>query len=227
MKSIKFFAVAALLAISSGAYAQFANTSSGGSSTSVKSNGWSSIWVEYNALTADFTKGFDDESVTAFSAGYSQAFPISAGTPLFLEVGLGAQYSKKSDLFDIDDQDLSFLSAKIPVNLIYEFDIPNSNIKIDPFVGLSMRFNITGKLKVNHGDDDLDLFDKDDMGGSKYTMKRLQPAWQIGVKARFGGGLTAGLSYGSDLSNIWEPYVSGVETKAKVSTFTVALGYVF
>lgn len=118
MKSIKFFAVAALLAISSSVHAQFTNTSSSSATTSSSSDGWSSVWVEYNPINIDFNQGIDDESISGFSLGYSKAFPITSSTPIFLEAGLGLQYSTKSDFMDSDDVTFKMFSAKVPVNLI-------------------------------------------------------------------------------------------------------------
>jgi len=226
MKSIKFFAVAALLAISSSVHAQFTNNSSSSATTSSSSDGWSSVWVEYNPINIDFNQGIDDESISGFSLGYSKAFPITSSTPIFLEAGLGLQYSTKSDFMDSDDVTFKMFSAKVPVNLIYDFAIPNSSIKIDPFVGLTLRYNISGKLSGD--DDDIDLFDEDDMGKDN-TFKRFQAGWQIGAKARFNGGFTIGVAYGSDFSNIWEAKAKGSSSKAKakVNTTTLTIGYAF
>ena len=224
MKRIKFFAVAAMLLLTSGAYAQFSNSASSSSSVSSNSEGWSTIWVEYNPISIKFNKGVDDESATGLSFGYSQAFPVSSGTPIFIEAGIGVQYAFKSDFWDQDDVNFSMVSAKVPVNFIYDFAIPNSSVRLDPFVGLTLRYNITAKF--SNEDDDVNLFDKDDMGSNKNTMKRFQPGWQIGLKARFGSSFMAGVSYGSDFSTIWEPNV-GEKVKANVSTTTLTVGYVF
>jgi len=226
MKKIKFFVVAALLTISSGVNAQFSSSQSKSISTNDSSGEWSSVWLEYNAVNIDFNQGIDDETTTGFSAGFSKAYSITAGTPLFLEAGLGVQYFTKSDFLDTDDVNFSMISAKVPVNLIYEFYLPNSNIKIDPFVGLTFRYNITGT--ISNDKDDKNIFDKDDMGSSDYTFKRFQAGWQVGVKARFGGGFSAGIAYGSDFSNIWEPKVQGgSKVKANVGMTTLTIGYSF
>lgn len=247
MKRIKFFAVAAMLAISSGAYAQFTNTSSSSSSTSVNTDGWSTIWVEYNPVKIKFdAKGVDDESATGLSFGYSQAFSITQGTPLFLELGLGVQYTFNTNDDDIyiyeydDDGDIvdyekvddgelktTLFSAKIPVNLIYAFQIPNSSVRIMPFVGANLRYNLSGKRKYSFDgdedwdDDDLefDVFDKKDMGSSKATWNRFQLGWNIGVKARFGENFLVGLSYGNDFSELAK--------KTKIQTTSITLGYTF
>ena len=116
-------------------------------------------------------------------------------------------------------------SAKVPINFVYDFALPNSTISIDPFVGLSLRYNISGKLSDD--DNDLDVFDKDDMGSSDSTFKRFQAGWQIGAKVRFEGGFMAGVSYGSDFSNIWEVKSGSSKVKANSSATTITIGYTF
>lgn len=224
----KFFMAAALMAMSLTASAQFTN-SSAASATSASvgsSEGWSYIYAEYNPLTAKVdVSGADDESMTGFSLGYSKAFPITQGTPLFVEAGLGLMYVSKSDFSDVDDLNFSMFSAKIPVNLMYAFQLPNSNISIIPFAGVSLRGNISGKFtyKGEKKDKDYDVFDKKDMEELGYSdgkaWGRLQVGWQIGLKARFNDSFLLGLSYGSDMSEIAK--------KVTISTTSITVGYCF
>lgn len=227
MKKIKFFAVAAMMAASTGASAQFTGGSSTSSSSSSNSDGWSTFYVEYNPVSynVDYS-GADDESMTAFSLGYSKAFPVSPGTPLFIEVGLAGQYTFKSDFLDTDDVDFSMISARVPVTLAYKFDLNNSSVSIIPFAGAYARYNIVGKVKYSGGtkDKDWDLFDKKDMEELGLTFdekafNRFQIGWQIGAKAKIGDSFLVGLSYGSDFSEI--------SKKVKVSTTAITLGYTF
>ena len=237
MKTIKFFAVAALLAISSGAYAQFTNASTSSSSTSVNTEGWSTIWVEYNPIKVKYdVSGADDDSMNGYSAGYSKAFGISQGTPLFLEVGLGLQYANYNDSKKVYisgygstnvEQDITIWAAKVPVNLIYCYTIPNSSISLMPFIGATLRYNLSGTLKYEVSSLDYsekyDLFDKKDIEEINFqdgkAWKRFQLGYQIGLKARFGQNFMAGLSYGNDLSEI--------AYKTKVQTTSITVGYTF
>lgn len=248
MKRIKFLALGALLAISSGAYAQFTNTTMSSSSSSSNSDGWNTVWVEYNPIKMKYdVSGAKDQSMTGFSAGFSKAFSLSQGMPVFLEAGIGLQYAKYSasksnsnndddsgyygtrgygdydedDYEDYEDGygssfgDITLWSVKVPVNLLYNYVIPNSNISLAPFVGATLRYNVSGTIKA--GNKDVDLFDKKDMG--EVCWERLQFGWQIGVKARFGQNYMAGISYGNDFSEITK--------KAKFQTISIALGYTF
>lgn len=240
MKSIKFFAVAAMMAIATSASAQFSTTQSSSTSTS-DTDGWSAFSVEWNPCTLKYDiKNVDDQSATGFSVVYSQAFSIAPSTPLFLEAGLGVQYTTYSpddddddyyysrknasyddyyygDDDDDDDPQFTMFSMKVPLNLLYKFDLPNGTVSLMPFVGAVARYNLTAKMSV--GKHDIDYFDKKDMGGEKYTWKRFQLGWQLGIKARFGENFIAGVSYGNDFSEICK--------KGKVSTTTLSIGYTF
>lgn len=243
MKLSKTLAVAALLAVAVPASAQFSN---GGakSSTAASADGWNTVWVQWNPSSLNPDKG-DSESFTGLSLGYSKAFSVSQSIPLFVEAGIGLQYSFHSedmtDDFELDDYGLEvkdkfhMLSAKVPISLIYAWQIPNSSITLMPNLGLDLRFNISGKEKLDFSgeyadeieealeeegyDLEANLFDKDEMGGSDYVWKRLQIGWHIGVKARFNEKFLVGLSYGTDFSEI--------SKKVKISTASITLGYTF
>ena len=163
MKIHSLIATAAMLAVSTSASAQFTNGATNKSSNDIaNTDGWNSEWLEYNPSTMKVdVSGADNESFNALSLGYSRAFNISAGTPLFVEAGIGVQYSFKTksigeDLgFDSEDyeicdpkQKFNMLSAKIPVSVMYAFAIPNSSVQIMPYAGIDLRFNITAKEKM-------------------------------------------------------------------------------
>lgn len=249
MKFLKFFAVAVLFAVATNASAQFTNASSKSSSTSVNTGGWSTLWVEWNPSSFNVdVKGADDESFTGFSLGYSRAISVTSSLPLFVEAGLGLQYSfDTKDLgeeYGIEDyyeyvdpkEKYSMLSAKVPVSLIYAFQIPNTSVALLPFAGIDLRYNIFGKKKTEwnlsgefedyledyygkdyFSDEDCDLFDEKDM--NKNEWKRFQIGWHIGLKARFNDKFMIGASYGTDFSEI--------SKKTKIATGSITLGYTF
>ena len=228
MKNIKLIAVAAMIMVTASASAQFTNMRQSGSSSRANSDEWHSFWVEWNpsSISPDF-KYLSDISFNAFSLGLSKAFSLTPSAPLFLEVGGGVQYSFKSkfaeeyyDFFDFDDFDdydvkFSMLSVKVPLSLIYKFDIPNSSVSLMPNAGLDFRFNIFAKMSADGHS--VDLFDKDDMDGD--TFNRFQIGWHIGLKAKLGQSFLLGASYGKDFSEIAE--------NLHIHTATVSLGYIF
>lgn len=231
MKNLKSLAVAVLLAVSASASAQFTNSSTSVGSASANTDGWSTFWIQWspNSFKID-EKNADDQSFTGLSIGYSQAFNIVQSMPLFIEAGLGVQYSFYSedlgDYYSTDEdikQKFSMFSAKIPVNLIYKFDLPNSSVSLMPFVGANLRYNLSAKMKWEldsyYTDEsaDVDLFDDKDMG--KETWKRMQLGWEIGLKARLGNSFLVGLSYGGDMSEIAK--------KTKVGGANITVGFTF
>lgn len=236
MKKFKTILFVAFLAASANSFAQFSNSSS---SSSVSSDGWNTIYFQWNPSQFSPDKG-DSQSFTGLSLGYSHAFPVSNSIPLLIETGIGLQYSfYKEDIaeeldfdsyYDYDysvNQKVNMFSAKVPVHLLYDWQIPNSSVSIIPFAGLNMRFNISGKSKVEYGkdlkddydleDEDINLFDKKEMGGDPW--KRFQIGWELGVKAKFNNKFLVGVSYGQDFSEIAK--------KVKIHTTSITLGYCF
>ena len=230
---------AAMLMLSSVSFAQFSNS---GSSSSSSLDEWNTLYLQWNPSVFSPDKG-DSESFNGFSVGFNHAFSLSQSMPLFLEAGLGVQYSVWSD--DIEmyssssstsssykkytfDTKLTMFSAKVPVSLAYKYDIPNSTISIIPNAGLDLRFNISGKVKLESGNysESYGLFDKDDMKevglylfGDDDTWKRFQIGWHIGVNFMFNNSFMLGASYGTDFSEIAK--------KIKINTGSITLGYCF
>lgn len=188
------------------------------------SKGWNTIYLQWNPSSFSQEIG-SSESFTGFSVGFNHAFGLTQSIPLYLEAGIGVQYSFWDGTYlRIPDCKIKLLSAKVPVSLMYKFDIPNSTISIVPNAGLDMRFNILGKLKNDEYEEYLkkssfNLFDKDDMGGDDYTWNRFQIGWHVGVNFMFNNQFLVGASYGTDFSEIAK--------NSKVHTGSITLGYCF
>lgn len=236
--------MAAALFVAGGttASAQFTNSASG-SSAGVNTDGWNTVYFQWNP--SSFKIDNESESFTGLSLGWSKAFSVSKSAPVFVEAGVGLQYSFKSwDDEDFNDEmeeydtslkiKFSMFSLKVPVNIMYKWDIPNSKVSLIPYAGLNFRFNITAKEKYDFSGDyaeeaeeifedygyilDANLFDKDDMGEDG-TWNRFQIGWQIGVNARFNNKFLVGVSYGTDFSEIADD--------CKIKTTSITLGYCF
>ena len=260
MKNLKFILVAGLMAVSAPAFAQFANTGNAGnnrsaSSTSIE-NGYSRLELSYNPVkvSPDYDNA-DDLDLTGISLGYVKGFSISKTVPLYVETGLRLTYAWWSE----DDSDsgtssmyvddygyvdynyyterkdkLTYLGLTIPVNLAYRFAVPNSDVTVTPFVGVTLRGNIIGKNKVeasatvtapDYGvsetksdEEEYNMFDKEEAGGKDYQWKRFQFGWNIGANVAF-NKFSVGLSYGSDFSELYK--------KTKTSNWAVSVGYNF
>ena len=248
----KLFVSVCLLATSIMASAQFATGDAGNSfRTSTKTFGevseHNSFFVQYNLLgVGDFADLLDDwdaesEKLNGISLGYNHAFALTQSIPLFVEVGAGMTYAwatffEEEDTYDCyycgdecseTEKDMSqHLMVNIPVNVMYKFQIPNSSIVLEPYVGLNVKAHILGQSKYKYTyeaccddseeecedyaeyleDEDLlvtNYFDKKDMGGKKYVASRLNIGWQIGANVDFGSAFV-GISYGSDFGKYME-----------------------
>jgi hypothetical protein len=192
---------------------------------------WSTFYIQWNPSSIK-PDGGSSESFNGYSIGYNKAISLTQSQPIFLELGLAAQYSYKNKKdtnegyisgygWYSNDVESTFtmVSAKIPVQLDYVFNIPNTNIDLVPNLGLDLRFNIIGKVKQEAGGDSesIDLFDDDDMGDNAW--KRFQIGWHIGINAMFNKQFMVGLSYGSDFSEIAE--------KTKINTTSLTVGLCF
>ncbi len=152
MSRIKYLALAALLACGMSASAQ---------TTSVNTTGWQSVWFHWNPskVKSDYAE-FNNNKFNQISLGYNRAFSVSRDLPLFVQGGLGVQYSydKETNLWNkaiIDKEPTTapiyhtdkyrVLSAIAPAHVLYRWDIPSSKLALMPFVGLNFRFDIVGR----------------------------------------------------------------------------------
>ena len=190
-------------------------------------DGWSTIYLQWNPSSFSPEVG-SSESFTGFSAGFNHAFGLTQSIPLYVEAGIGVQYSfwdgdyyliYEGNYKKIKDSKIKVLSTKVPVSLMYKFDIPNSTISIVPNAGLDMRFNILGKLKSDDLGKSVNLFDKDDMGLDDWTWNRFQIGWHVGVNFMFNNKFLVGATYGTDFSEIAK--------NMKIHTGSITLGYCF
>ena len=250
MKTIKFAAVAILMVMATGVFAQ---------------SGHNSFYVQYNSFgVGEFADVLDDmdaesEKLNGIGVGFNKAFSVTSSIPLFIEVGAGLNYAwakiydeeEKDDCYICEDEyavtyktSSQHLMVNVPVNLMYKFQIPNSSITLEPYVGLNLKGHILGRMKSKYtyeaccdevedvfeetledmDEDDLvsNYFDKDDMGGKKYVATRFNIGWQIGANVDFGKAFV-GISYGSDFNK----FLKSGKDEWKYSALNVSLGLLF
>ena len=189
----------------------------------------------------------ESEMTHGFSLGYIESIPLG-DIPLYIEVGGAVQFFFKSkDLknsgydYDYDDwedyyyyddfggssnhkQKFTMLSLKIPVDVMYSFDV-SDGFSIQPYAGIYTRINIIGKLKV--GDESANIFSKDDMGEDN-TYNRFQVGLQAGCKFRFGKKFTAGIGYYRDIAPKFYKYdKSGYDSSTILHGLDITLGLNF
>ena len=170
--------------------------------------GWSTFGLEY--LPSNFKYDGHSESFSGFAVNYTQAISITQSAPLFIVWGVGAQWSTWSE----DDDKINFVSMKVPINLVYDFQIPGTNINLDPYVGINLRGNVWGELKNDYYDDTYNLFDSDEG-----DWNRFQIGGHLGVKARFNNSFFVGIGYGFDFNEIDED--------TKINELSLSLGLAF
>ena len=155
MKKLYFLLViAALFFTSTTASAQFLNQGGRGSSSAEVSNVMNFADITYSPV--NFKAKGDGSSIDIFdlnaiSLNWGQARNIMNILPLYVHYGFNLQYAWKTD----KDEDggwtiketCSFLTAKIPVNLLYNLNIPNTAVSVMPYVGLNLQGHILGQEK--------------------------------------------------------------------------------
>ncbi len=208
----KFFILSLLVAMSMSMNAQITSSQSSITHRTViqepqqpkNYTGWNSLYVEY------LPSKLGNDSFNGAALNYSHAFSLTQKIPLYLETGLGGQYSfyKK---FGTKTQ---FVSAKVPVNVIYEYEIPGTSLSIDPFVGVRLRVNIWGDTKFEDYES-YDLFS--DEGG---RCERVQVGWHVGLKFRVNKVFFIGGAFGTDFMNF-------THDDDKIKEFAVSLGVTF
>lgn len=231
MKKLFVLAVMAMFTVASQAQI-VSSRSTGITKVEQPKNGWSTFGIEYLPSSLNPDKG-DSQSFTGIGLTWTKATSIMQDQPLFLEAGIGLQYSFYSESENEEyyngfgystyetEENWKMASLKVPVNVIYSYQVPSTNISVDPYLGLRFRFNVYGEVeeKADGDSESYNLFDKDDMGSSDDTWNRFQLGWQIGVKARFNNSFYVGVAYGSDFGEVCE--------KVKVSETQLSLGFVF
>lgn len=222
MKTLKALLVLAFVGLAGTASAQFANSgsSASGSSiwTTVNTDGYNRVYVGYSGVKGKIDiDGADDMKFPGFSVGYLRGIGLTQKVPLYLEVGGEIDFNRYSESEEGEDYKQTILGLKIPVSLVYRLNI-NENFSISPLFGFDFRLNLMGKGKYEYDgeSEDWNLFDDDEMGGEAY--KRFQAGWHIGVGFDY-KALHFGVDYGTSFNEITE--------KVKLATTSVTVGYNF
>ena len=219
MKTLKLFLAFAFVAMATTVSAEQKVENQSPAPAVDFNNGWDRVFGSYNASNL---KG-DGASISfpGFSLGYMKGFSVSNSIPLFVEAGAALQFRTHKDEeeyggYNITEK-MNFFSLNIPVNCVYKWNV-NEDFSIDPFVGIDLRLNLTGKYKISEDgeSESLNMFSKDEMGGD--PCKRFQAGWHIGVGFNY-KVFNLGVSYGQDFNEIMEG--------GKFATTVISLGYNF
>jgi len=223
MKKLRFLALAAMaaFAVSVSAQVTYGNDyqykPTSGTLYGSDNESFGLFYAQYNLTTEHMTVTNHDSENTSLNGvtlGYSHFIPLG-DIPLFLSLGAAAQWFFKSE----DGHKTNMISAKIPVNLMYSFQV-SDNFRIEPYAGIYGRINIWGQEKV--GDVSANILSSDDFGDAAY--KRFQLGWNAGVQFRITEAFTIGAGYFMDLMKL-QNYSSGKhDVKTNFQGFDFTLG---
>lgn len=219
------------------AYAQFTNQGAGNNSmSSASSYQYESVFntfdityspQKFNSVDENSSSSLD---LNAVSLNWAQAKALTSSYPIYIQYGLGFQYAWSTESEKVSGASAksttSFLTAKIPLNLMYCFNIPSTNVLLLPHVGLNLQGHILGQQKVTAKYEDethsekMSFFNKDDMDDN--TFSRFIVGWQIGAKVAF-NKFVVGVAYEGPITNL---YKDG-DIKINTNQVNISLGIKF
>lgn len=243
MKIKHIFVITAML-MSTTAFAQF--THSGGRNQSSSEEGWNSIYASYNMLKYSQEMFGWNKAYNGFSVGYDRAIGLTSKIPLYIEIGGAIQYagqSVKSNDEDYEKTTSNLLSVKVPVSVLYRYNIANSNWSIIPKAGFDGRFNVLGKGKETYTDyhysDKLtitnryNMFKEGENGKDGYNglnasgdkCSRFQVGWHVGANVEY-KSLLLGITYGTDMNAFCKEFNETVYN-IHFKTLLITIGHKF
>lgn len=243
MKKIYFFVAAVALILSSvTASAQFMNSSAGSraASTADVESVFNTFDLTYSPL--DFGSYYDGEEfedevtgdMNAFSLNWAQARALTANLPIYLQYGAGLQYAWKTDGDSDGDwkysSTVSFLTVKVPVNVLYCYTLPNTSVSLMPYVGLGLHGHLLGQVKYSSTYDGetesetMNFFSKDDMDDE--ALNRFTLNWQIGAKVSFNRYIV-GVGYEGPVTHLKKEKYDGETLTANTHQVNISLGIRF
>lgn len=219
MKNLKIILFAALMAGSTSAFAQFANTGATGAGADTED--YDRIQVSYAPTFYNYDyEDADNQTFNGFAVGYIHGFSVSKAHPLFIETGANLNLGFHSEDYD-EDISLKYttLSVNVPVNLAYKYTFSNGRTSIAPYTGFHFKFNALANVKAEYEDESESesMFDKD-IWDDDAVWKRFQFGWHIGVGLNLSKAYI-GLEYGLDFNELAK--------KLKTSQFTLSVGLNF
>ncbi len=156
-----------------------------------------------------YTLKDDDSSINApgLMAGFSMGNRVSSSVPLYADYGLDIHYAWKDEKVKYN-----FLSAVIPVNIAYKFDVNDSPLSFYPYAGFAAGLNILANAKYQG--ETVNLFDSYGEGDDHW--KRVQLGVQVGIKIIINDRFTVGYEY--------RPFISEAAEGLKTSYNTFFIG---
>ena len=244
MKTKRIIALVAILMCTTA----FAQTTRSEGSQSSSEKGWNSIYASYNMLKYSQEMFGYNKAYNGFSIGYDRAIGLTSKIPFYVEIGGAIQYAGQYIKANDEDNDVkatsNLLSVKVPVSILYRWNVANSNWSIIPKAGFDGRFNVLGKGIETYTDSDYshklttttnryNMFKEGENGKDGYNglnasgdkCSRFQVGWHVGANVEY-KSLLLGITYGADMNAFCKEYsefVSNIHFK----TLSITIGYKF
>lgn len=242
MKVKHIFVITAML-MSTTAFAQF--THSGGRNQSSAEEGWNSIYASYNMLKYSQEMAGYNKAYNGFSIGYDRAIGLTSKIPLYVEIGGAIQYAGQKVNEEDDESNAkttsNLLSVKVPVSILYRWNVANSNWSIIPKAGFDGRFNVLGKgtytasdhshkftttnryNMFKEGENGKDVYNGLNASGDKCS--RFQVGWHVGANVEY-KSLLLGITYGADMNAFCKEYCE-IVSNIHFKTLSITIGHKF
>lgn len=243
MKIKHIFVITAML-MSTTSFAQF--THSGGRNQSSAEEGWNSIYASYNMLKYSQEMLAYNKAYNGVSIGYDRAIGLTSKIPLYVEIGGAIQYAGQNIKVKNEDNEKAasnLLSVKVPVSILYRWNVANSNWSVIPKAGFDGRFNVLGKGKVAYTDSDYsheftttnryNMFKEGENGKDGYNglnasgdkCSRFQVGWHVGANVEY-KSLLLGITYGADMNAFCKEFNETVYN-IHFKTLSITIGHKF
>jgi len=247
----KFFFLLAAMAMTFGAKAQIVESSAKTIKVEAAKpkSGYNRIMFNYSPLFTSIK--FNETKLEGDGAGktlqggsisYTRGISVSKRLPMFVEVGIGAQFNSGNVIdgyttdYDRLKLGLTLVRANIPVAFTYRFGFgQNKRIKISPFTGFNFGINIVTDDDKKYNYDILNYYNyKDD------NYNHFQMGWLIGANFTF-NRFNLQVAYTLDFMPLYKQDASTKytgfgeyaviytipEIKANSGTLTVGVGFEF
>lgn len=215
------------------ASAQFMQSNGGSKAKASVEDVFNTVDLTYSPVTmkASYDGESDTEDLNGLSLNWAQARLLTDQLPVYLQYGAGVQFTWKTDTRSDDYYDMkvknttTFLTVKVPVNVLYNFAIPNTNLSVMPYLGLNAQVHVLGQSKTTTTYEDeketskMSYFSKDDM---EDPYNRFVLGWQIGAMVSY-DKYFVGIGYNGPVTSL---YKNG-DLKIQTSQVNISLGIMF
>lgn len=195
---------------------------------------YGTLGVSYHPMNIVTTEANEKESATlnGVSLSWTNANALSTVVPLYIQYGLTAQYSFRSDysksvaFLYSSSMKLHFLSFKAPVELTYRFLIPGSKFYVAPYTGVDVVVYALGRRTTSYSDEittessTIDVFTNAAEYGDK--LNRFNLDWHAGMKLFFNKFFVGGAYEGPIVG-----FYKKDQVKMNTNQVNICLGFVF